>query len=225
MTQSRIIDVAIIEDKADIREKWRKFINNNGTGMSCTLTYSSVESAVRNLAALKHADVILMDIGLPGVSGIEGTRILKDELIDVDIIILTVEQDDETIFEALKNGAVGYFVKQYITNDDDLLTGIREVSLLNGSAMSANIARKVCNFFKKYGTVNTVNNGITYFKELTPSQNRALDLLANEGYSNKQIADVMSLSVETVRAYCKQIYKVLNVENRVQAALRAHGIK
>lgn len=224
------IKVAIIEDKLNIREKWQNIINQ-APDMSCHWAYRDVEDATMSYEKYYDIDVVLMDIGLPGMSGIEGTKLLKDKVPNLDIIMLTVEQDEDILFEAFANGAVGYLVKQYTTSSPNiLLEGIRQVSIDDGAVMSAQIARKVTNFFKERDSSYSTNGILLYFEYLSAIENRTLQLLA-KGYTNLQISEQLSVKESDVKNYVKSIFRKLQeknlipVKNRVQATLIAWGIK
>jgi len=165
------------------------------------------------VAALPN--VILMDINLPGMSGIECVARLRKELPDAHVIMLTIYEDSERIFEALKAGADGYLVKTSPTST--LLAAIEDV-YMGGSPMSSHIARQVVRQFRQPDAPPDET------KSLSPRERETLELLAS-GYAYKEIADKMSIGSETVRTYIKGICKKLHVRNRIEAVARYSGFK
>ena len=139
------IRVSIVEDKRDIREGF-KLILNNSEGFECYSVFSDAESAIVEMQKAPP-DVVLMDIGLPQMSGIECVRILKEQMPNLDIIMLTVHADDDSIFESLRAGATGYLIKNIFPSK--LLSSIKEVQN-GGSPMSSNIARRVVASFNSF---------------------------------------------------------------------------
>ncbi len=171
------ISVSLIEDDTDIR-RGLALLLDNAPGFSCAAAYGDCEAALREIAD-DPPDVLLMDIQLPGMSGIEGVRRLKKILPDLDVIMLTIHDDDKRVFDSLCAGACGYLVKT--TPPAKILEAIREV--YNGGApMSANIARLVIHSFQKSSDPN-----------LTPREQEILALLC-QGKSYKMIADALHLS-------------------------------
>lgn len=198
------IRVAIIEDENEIRELLEKIIDRS-PGFCCKWVYGDCESAIEPLKTIQP-DVILMDIQLPGMSGIEGTKLLTESLRNTDVIMMTIQEEIETIFQSLCAGATGYLLKE--TPPVKLLEAIREVHS-GGSPMSPAIARKIATSFKPD----------TNF-ELTPRELEILQLLTNgENYSS--IASALFISGNTVRAHIKNIYKKLHVNSRAQAVTTA----
>lgn len=203
-----MVNVAIIEDSDDIREGLKVLINGSD-GFRCLADYSSAEAALRDLPA-KNPDVVLMDIKLPGMSGIACTRELKARRPDLPVVVLTVYENDEQIFEALKAGASGYLLKK--TPPARLLEAIQDV-LNGGSPMSSQIARKVVSAFHQMGTSQ---------KEMENLTNREQEILSYlaKGYRYKEIAEALFLSVETVRTHLRNIYEKLHVRSRSEAVLK-----
>ncbi len=199
-----IINVAIVEDDNDIRTLLELLIDRS-PGFSCKRTFSDAETALNELINLKP-DVVLMDVELPGISGIEAIEKLKPESPNTDFIILTIRDDAETIFNALRAGADGYLLKD--TPPVNLLAGIREVSL-GGSPMTPSIARKVTDYFKPKQN-----------HDLTEREKEILEYLC-KGNNYNQIADSLFISGHTVRAHIKNIYKKLQVSSRGEAVQRA----
>src|SRR6201996_187638 len=188
-----MIHVALVEDQKELSRSWVQIIKSFD-GFECACTCASAEEAVRVIPEARP-DVILMDIRLPRMSGIECTSQLKELLPTTPIVILTVLDDDELIFHALEAGADGYLLKR--SKPSDLRTALLDV--LNGGApMSSAIARRVVGSFKRPDT--TLAN-----VQLSAREAEVLKFLSR-GFSNKEIADQTELSVETVRTYLKSIY-------------------
>jgi len=201
-----MIKVAIVEDKRDIREGWQ-LILEAADGFECVATYSDGESAVEGLP-VEQPDVVLMDIGLPKMSGIDCVKILKDIAPEIDIIMLTIQADETSIFESLRAGAVGYLVKNVFPSK--LLNSIKEVKN-GGSPMSSSIARKVVSSFNSFRKPAA---------NLTKREQEVLDLLC-KGKSYKVIADELFISPDTVRYHLKNIYKKLQVNSKYEAVIKA----
>jgi DNA-binding NarL/FixJ family response regulator len=202
------IRVALVEDQKDLCDSWVRIIEALG-GFTCNITAASAEEAVRVIPEARP-DVVLMDIRLPRMSGIECTSRLKELLPATPIVILTVLDDDELIFRALKAGADGYLLKR--SKPADLRAALLEV-LAGGAPMSSAIARRVVRSFRG-PPVNPQNEAHLSTREI-----EVLGLLSR-GLSNKEIADQMRLSIETVRSYLKTIYEKLHVHCRTEAVMR-----
>jgi len=202
------VRVALVEDQKDLCDSWVRIIEAFG-GFTCTCTCASAEEAVRVIPEARP-DVILMDIRLPRMSGIECTSRLKELLPATPVVILTVLDDDELIFRALKAGADGYLLKR--SKPADLRAALLEV-LAGGAPMSSAIARRVVRSFRG-PPVNPKNEAHLSTREI-----EVLGLLS-QGLSNKEIADQMRLSIETVRSYLKTIYEKLHVHCRTEAVMR-----
>ncbi|MDN5200897.1 response regulator transcription factor [Fulvivirgaceae bacterium BMA10] len=199
-----MINVAIVEDDREIRQTLALIIDGT-PGFSCKNTFEDCESAIETLPEIVP-DVVLMDINLPGMTGIEGIRILKERLSHIDFIMLTIQEDDESIFDSLLAGATGYLTKD--TPPADLLNAIREV-YKGGSPMSTQIARKVVTSFKSDKK-----------SPLTERETEILQRLCN-GENYKVIADAIFVSGHTVRAHIKNIYEKLHVHSRAEAVKKA----
>ncbi len=202
------INVALVEDQKDLCDSWVRIIEAFG-GFACVCTCASAEEAVRAIPAARP-DVILMDIRLPRMSGIECTSRLKELLPTTPILILTVLDDDELIFRALEAGADGYLLKR--SKPADLRAALLDV-LAGGAPMSSAIARRVVRSFRR-PPANPHNEAHLSTREI-----EVLGLLSR-GLSNKEIADQIRLSVETVRSYLKTIYEKLHVRCRTEAVIR-----
>ncbi len=205
--QSRI-SVALVEDQKELCRSWVRIIETFG-GFTCACTCATAEEAVRVIPDARP-DVILMDIRLPRMSGIECTSRLKVVLPTTPIVILTVLDDDELIFRALEAGADGYLLKR--SKPADLRAALLDV-LSGGAPMSSAIAWRVVRSFRR-PPANPRNEARLSTREI-----EVLGLLSR-GLSNKEIADQMRLSVETVRSYLKTIYDKLHVRCRTEAVIR-----
>jgi len=197
--------VAIVEDNAVMRKTFRQWIEA-APGHRCVFACATAEEAVAEMPRLKP-DVVLMDVHLPGESGIACTARLKEELPGVQVIMLTVYRNQELIFQALQAGACGYLLKR--SSPDELLAAIAEVRS-GGAPMTSEIARMVVEAFQKKPAGVTAADGLT---------NRESEILAllSEGLSNKEIADRVDISYDTVRAHLRHIYEKLHVRGRTEA--------
>jgi DNA-binding NarL/FixJ family response regulator len=205
---SKPIKVAVVDDESDLRENIAAFIDA-ARGFSCKWLYGSAEEAIARLPQEKP-DVILMDINLGGMSGIECVRRLKPQMPEVQVVMLTVFEDTEKIFSALTAGASGYLLKRLAPAK--LLEAIREVHE-GGSPMSAPIARKVVQSLQVVPARGDAN------MELSAREREVLDGLA-EGQAYKQIADKLGVSIHTVRNYIRRIYEKLHVCSRTEAVAK-----
>lgn len=205
---ARPINVAIVEDNDRVRDGLALLIDGS-EGFECRETCSSAEEALRRLPGLRP-DVVLMDIQLPGMSGIECVSRLKERCPDLQVMMLTVYEDDDKIFKSLVAGATGYVLKK--TRPAELLDAIRELHE-GGSPMSDRIARRVVDAFSRMGRSGRET------ENLSEREHEILALLA-KGYQDKEIADQLFLSVKTVRAHLHNIYGKLHVRSRTQAVLR-----
>jgi DNA-binding NarL/FixJ family response regulator len=202
------IKVAIVEDKTGVRENWARLLEA-APGFRCVAACDSAEAALESLPQ-RQPDVVLMDIHLPGMSGIECTLRLKQILPEVQVVIVTVYTDADRVFEALKAGASGYLLKS--TPPAEFLAAISDV--MQGRApMTGEIARLVIESFRKPAPPAPEKVGLTEREE------ECLRLLAR-GSSNKEIATRMGVSVSTVHFHLKSIYNKLHVRSRTEATLR-----
>ena len=202
------IAVSIIEDDVPAREILAGWIRR-AEGFHCAGEYDDAESALANLPQEKPS-VVLVDINLPGMSGIECVRRLKPRLPGTQFVMVTVYEDANHIFNALSAGATGYLLKQMRRND--LLAALKEVHS-GGSPMSSQIARRVVQSFQRAG----MEAGGP--EDLSPREREVLELLAR-GYLYKEIAAVLHISVQTVNTYIRRIYEKLHVRSRAQAVAK-----
>ncbi len=202
------IKVAIVEDNDKIREGLATLIDGS-EGFKCSETCESAEEALRRLPAYRP-DVVLMDIQLPRMSGIECVEKLKEQNPEMQFMMLTVYEDDEKVFKSILAGASGYILKR--TPPAELLEAIRELHE-GGSPMSDQIARKVVQAFREMGKSSKET------ENLTDREMEILSFLA-KGYHDKEIAEKFFLSVKTVRTHLRNIYKKLHVRSRTEAVLK-----
>lgn len=206
--------IALVEDQHEVSENWSRLINSF-PDFACVCTCISAEEALREIPAIKP-EVILMDIFLPRMSGIECTARLKDLLPDTQIIILTAMNDRELVFLALEAGADGYLLKR--TKPADLRQALLE-ALAGGAPMSGEIARRVIESFRRKARTQEKAIGLSAREE-------EILMLLSQGYSNKLIADELGLSIDTVGSHLKRVYQKLHVNSRTEAVIRyltTHG--
>jgi DNA-binding NarL/FixJ family response regulator len=181
--------------------------------VTCVAAYGSAEEALKSVPEVQP-DVVLMDINLPGMSGIECVARLKETMPEVQFIIVTVYEDSERIFRALRSGASGYLVKS--GPPEKLLEAIHDVTR-GGSPMSTHIARKVVEHFSLVGPAAEGE------EPLSPREREVLELLAS-GYIYKEIADQLGIATETVRTYVKHICQKMHVKNKTEAVAKRKGM-
>ncbi len=203
------IKVAVIEDTPALGKLVQKIIDSRD-GIQ---TFGVWENAEDGLKAIENGglDVVLMDISLPGMSGIEATVCVKEKHPEMDVIMLTVHDDNHRIFDALQAGASGYLLKN--ASPDDLCRAIFEVRA-GGAPMSAEIARLVVEAFHP-----PAGNETSKVFNLSKRETEIVQLVA-KGLANKEIAADLSISVETVRVHLKHIYEKLHVRSRTEAAMK-----
>ena len=202
------IAVYIVEDDASAREILADWMNH-ASGFKCIGAQGSVEQALEHLPVEKPS-VVLMDINLPGMSGIEGVRRLKPLLPDAQFLMLTVYEDADHVFEALEAGAMGYLLKQ--TPRSELLASIKDVCA-GGSPMTSNIARRVVRAFHRQAPT------VPESAKLSQREREVLELLAR-GYLYKEITESLKLSRGTLNTYVRRIYEKLHVRSRAQAVAK-----
>jgi DNA-binding NarL/FixJ family response regulator len=205
------ITVSIVDDDAGLRDSISRFLRT-ARGVKFLSAYASAEEALVALPAEKP-DVVLMDINMASMDGIECTRRLKTTARDTQILMLTVYEDTERIFRALAAGASGYLLKR--AAPAKLLEAIREV-YTGGSPMSGPIARKVVHSFRQ-GTPSTKESDA-----LSERERQVLECLA-KGFAYKQISDELGVSMDTTRTYIRRIYEKLHVHTRTDAVVRFLG--
>ena len=205
---ARTIKVVIVEDATWMRGNLVREINGS-PGFHCVNDYRTAEEALRGIPA-DQPDVVLMDINLPGMNGVECMRQLRADCPEVRCLMLTVYEESEKIFNSLLAGASGYLLKR--TSTAELMEAIQQV-LDGGSPMSSSIARKVVAYFNVMGAAKSDTAA------LSPRELQVLELLA-KGMAYKNIADELSLSIETIRMNVKHIYTKLHVHSRGEAAAK-----
>jgi DNA-binding NarL/FixJ family response regulator len=208
-TAPATIKVAIIEDQHDIREGLATILKFT-EGYQCTGTYRSMEEALDRIKG-SVPDVTLVDIGLPGMNGIEGIRLLKQRYPDLLILMLTVYEDDEYIFDALCAGANGYLLKK--TAPARLIEAMRE-AMDGGAPMSPEVARRVISLFRNIRPPERADY------HLTPHETRLLKLLV-EGHNYKTAALEVGVSITTVAFHMRNIYEKLQVHSKSEAVSKA----
>lgn len=199
-----MISVVIVEDDSEIRESLELLINGT-PDYECLKSFEDAETALKWLNE-EIPDVVLMDIGLPGISGIEAIKRIKQKYPSLDVLVLSIHENDEYVFDALCAGATGYLTKD--TPPNKIMDGIKEV-YEGGAPMSSQIARMVIGSFK-----------IKPSPELTKRETEVLTDLCN-GSSYKMIADNLFISEETVRKHIKNIYRKLEVHSKSEAVAKA----
>ena len=205
------ISVSIVEDDTKVRESLARLIDGS-PGYQCASEHASGESALAEIPKVKP-NVILMDINLTGINGVECARQLKPLLPNTQIIMLTVYQNTEHIFNALAAGATGYMLKQ--TKPAELLAAIRDVHE-GGSPMNSHIARKIVQSFQRPASRASED------QNLSPREAEVLDLLA-KGFLYKEIAESMGLTYATVHTHIRHIYEKLHVRSRTEAVAKHLG--
>ena len=207
--QPAVIRTAVIEDLKEIREGLTTLINFT-EGFRCTGSYRSVEEALERLKG-EVPDVVLSDIGLPGMSGIEGVRILKERYPAMHVLMLTVYDDDDRIFDALCAGASGYLLKR--TPPAQLLDNIRE-AMSGGAPVSPEVASRMIKFFRELRPTDRSDY------ELTPHETRLLKLLT-EGYNYDTAAEKLGVSYNTIKFHVRHIFEKLQVHSKSEAVVKA----
>jgi DNA-binding NarL/FixJ family response regulator len=203
------ITVALIDDEHAIRKGLGLLIDGT-PGFRCVGAFGSVEDAMRSVGS-PAPDVLLLDINLPGIQGSEGARLFHEKYPSMQILMLTIHDEDEHIFESMCNGASGYLLKR--TPPGELLSAIRDVHQ-GGAPMSPEVARKVVQLFRKTGPIEKLDH------TLTPHEIRLLGMLA-EGYSYQAVADRLQVSINTIRDYIRNIYDKLHVHSKTEAVRKA----
>lgn len=206
-----ITDIAIVEDNAALGAGLRKIVES-ATDFRCVGVWTTAEEALKKIDAFRP-QVVLMDINLPGMSGIEATARIKHHLPELQVIMVTVYRDHDQIFAALKAGASGYLLKR--STPEEVRQAIRDVRS-GGAPMSAEIARRVVEAFHQ--PAKAAGAGAEDVK-LSKRETEILELLT-KGLANKEIADRLDISVETVRVHLRRVYEKLHVHSRTEAAMK-----
>jgi DNA-binding NarL/FixJ family response regulator len=206
-----VIRVAIVEDRADVRDSLRSLVSG-APEFEVTGAYPSMEAALHGLEQVMP-DTVVMDLGLPGMSGIEGIRFLRERYPKLIMIALTVFEDDHRIFEAICAGAQGYLLKNAPASK--LLDGIRE-AMDGGVPLSPSVARRVMELFRRFRPPESADH------DLTPHEIRVLRLMA-EGHNTTTAAKALGVSANTVSYHLKNIYPKLRGHSKAEAVAKAHS--
>lgn len=202
--------VGIVEDNKKIRDLIQRYLDMQDE-LSCPVAVDSVEEMIEYLDKHSEPDVILMDIQLPGMSGIKGISLIKEKYAEIDIIMLTVYHDSHKIFNALRAGASGYLLKH--TSLPEIKESILKL-VEGGAPMSPQIARKVINHFQENAPKKDTDS------DLTPREHDIVNGLV-DGLSYKMIADRYDISIDTVRAHIRNIYKKLHVNSKAEVIAKS----
>ena len=204
------ISVSIVEDMPDVRQKVKHIIDDSEEFI-CLSTYANAENAVDELPKLKP-DIVLMDINLPGMSGIECIKKIKKKCAEMQFMMFTIYENSEQVYEALAAGASGYLLKK--TPSEKILEALKELHE-GGAPMSTHIARKVISFFQKENKTNDNS-------QLSNREKQVLALLS-KGFLYKEISNQLFISTGTVRQHIHKIYEKLHVQNRMEAINKFYG--
>ncbi len=207
------ISISIVEDLVEVREGLTQFISLNSE-FQVVGAFRTAEEALREIPNLKP-NIVIMDINLPGMNGIECIRQVKEKTPGTQFMMFTVYENDEKVFEALQAGASGYLLKN--TGLVQMITAIKELHE-GGSPMSSNIARKLVSIFHEQGKARP------QIESLSPRENEVLQLLSG-GLLYKEIAEQLFISIATVRQHIHKIYEKLHVQNRTEALNKVFGRK
>jgi DNA-binding NarL/FixJ family response regulator len=203
--------VAIVDDNASLRNGLTMILNTS-PGFECTQAFANAEDALQGIAT-HPPDVVLMDINLPRLTGIDCVRRLTRQLPTLQVIMLTIEEDSRRVFESLEAGATGYLVKN--VPPAQILTAIEEAHR-GGSPMSSQVARLVVQSFRRRGPSAEED------ENLTPREEEVLQFIA-KGYRSKEVADALEISTQTVETHLRNIYHKLHVRSRAAAVARFLG--
>ncbi|MEL0011292.1 MAG: response regulator transcription factor [Bacteroidota bacterium] len=201
--------IGIIEDNKKIRQLIQRYLDMQD-GMECSIAVESVEEMLEYLDSYSKPNVLLMDIQLPGMSGIEGMKVFQEKFPEIEIIMLTVYHDSHKIFDSLKAGASGYLLKH--TSLPEIKEAI-DLLLSGGAPMSPQIARKVITHFNESGQKKSESN-------LTAREQDIVNGLV-DGLSYKMIADRLNISIDTVRAHIRNMYKKLHVNSKAEVIAKS----
>ena len=214
---SKAIKVAFVEDHEQFRGKLAE-LTSGAPGFELAGTYKDGPSALAGIPLVKP-DVVVMDIQLPGIDGVECVRRLKAQLPRVNFLMLTVYEDSDRLFESLKAGAGGYLLKR--TSSAKLLQAIQELHE-GGSPMTPHIARRVVQFISSSPKASRDAAELAELAELTPGEKTFLDELS-QGYAYKEIADHLGISLDGVRNYVRNIYKKLHAHSKLEVVNKYLG--
>jgi DNA-binding NarL/FixJ family response regulator len=210
VSSEKAIKVSIVEDRRELREGLGMLINGTD-GFVCSGTYRSMEEALSAMTEAAPPDIVLSDIGLPGMSGIDGIRLLKDRFPALIILMLTIYEDDERIFDAICAGACGYLLKK--TPPARLLEALKE-AVQGGAPMSPEVASRVISLFREIRPPQRPEY------ELSPHEIRLLKLFI-EGHNYKTAAAELGVTVHTVSFHLRSIYDKLQVHSKSEAVAKA----
>ncbi|MGN6195118.1 MAG: response regulator transcription factor [Ginsengibacter sp.] len=206
------ISMSVVEDMDEVRQKIKRIIDESEEFI-CLSTYSNAEKALEELPRLSP-DIVLMDINLPGMSGIECIKEVKKKCPQIQFMMFTIYENSEQVYEALAAGANGYLLKQ--TPPEEILRALKEL-YEGGAPMSTHIARKVVSFFQKENKNNPEHSA-----DLSKREKQVLELLS-KGFLYKEISDQLFISTGTVRQHIHKIYEKLHVQNRTEAINKFYG--
>ena len=205
------VSISIVEDQREMRESLVEWLGN-APGLHCVGAHANAEEALRDIPG-ENPDVVLMDINLTGMNGIQCVARLKARLPATQVLMLTTYDDGDLIFDSLRAGANGYLLKNM--PQEELVEAVHQVRA-SGAPMSLQIARKVINYFHQ------AKKAATEVGQLTTREQEILRLLA-KGYMYKEIADHLGLSMSTVRTHVSAVYEKLHVHSRTEAAMKLVG--
>jgi DNA-binding NarL/FixJ family response regulator len=204
--------VALVEDDVQFRAEIESLLKST-SDIELLFSVGTAELAIERLEE-NLPDVVLMDIHLPGMSGVDCVKILKRNYPTLEIVMLTVYEDAGTIFRALKAGANGYLIKS--SGPEVILSAVRDVTM-GGAPFTSHIARKIVNHFR-----GSQDKFVKADQALSPREKEVLELMA-EGYRYKEVADKLSIGIETVKTYVKNICVKLHVRNRIEAIVKHYS--
>ncbi|MGH7953106.1 MAG: response regulator [Limisphaerales bacterium] len=205
------IAISIVEDQHDMRESLVEWLGH-APGLRCVGAHATAEDALRNIPA-ENPDVVLMDINLTGMNGIQCVARLKERLPGILVLMLTTYDEGDLIFDSLRAGANGYLLKNM--PQEELAKAVQQVHA-GGAPMSLQIARKVINYFHRSQKPSSE------LEQLTHREHEILKLLA-KGYMYKEIADHLAISMSTVRTHVSAVYEKLHIHSRTEAAMKFVG--
>lgn len=209
MEKTQNTRIVIIEDERELREGLQSLVNYT-PDFSCTRSFGSMETALAQID-VESVDLVLTDIGLPRMNGIEGTRILREKFPDLPIVVLTVHEENEKIFQAICAGANGYLLKT--TPPAQIIQALTEV-LSGGAPMSPEVARRVVSLFRKFAPPEIADY------KLTESEKQILKMLV-DGHHYKTAAHELNISIHTVSFHLRNIYTKLHVHSKTEAVAKA----